>query len=112
MADHLPAPGAGRAPDARGNPAAALNGAGTTAPLDETSGGLAAGQLAAEEAVIRAEIASLTDLRRGLPEPSAAVLAAARGQLLDRAARVGAAGPPVTSASATEPATTPAAGRQ
>ncbi|MBL7488992.1 CU044_5270 family protein [Frankia sp. AgB1.9] len=94
MADHLPVSGAGPAPDARPNPAAALNGARTAVPLDEASGGLTAGQLVVEEAVIRAELAPLAGLRLGLPEPRATVLAAARDRLLNRAAQVSATGAP------------------
>ncbi|WP_052710747.1 CU044_5270 family protein [Pseudofrankia sp. DC12] len=106
MADHLPVPGAGRAPDARPNPAAALNGAWTAVPADETSGSLTAGQLAAEEAVVRAELAPLAGLRLGLPEPRAAALATARDRLLDRAARVSAADVPAArSMAAGAPAT-------
>ncbi|ADP79190.1 CU044_5270 family protein [Pseudofrankia inefficax] len=100
MADHLPASGAGPAPDARSNPAAALNGARTSVPLDEASGGLPAGQLVVEEAVARAELAPLAGLRLGLPEPRAAALAAARDRLLNRAAQVSGTSAPAAAAPA------------
>lgn len=108
MADHLPPSAAGSAPDGGGNRTAAHDGTRRVAPLDDSSGaGLTAGQRAGEEVLVRAELASLTELRAGLPGPSPAVLAQARGRLLDRAARVGGAGTPVGGAPALAAAQTP-----